>query len=158
MKTNVRRYKMKPISDHFDLAVLHDLRVNEGFAEPLEDGAPVPGCGCSDCTGLPEDHEARQPINQPNYSSWKLRAERARAYPILEIAKRLGLKAQKRGSSWVASCPLHEDKTPSLSISPHKGRSGLWHCFSCDASGDAIELFRRTNHCGFSEAGRELVP
>ena len=149
---------MKRISSHFDHAVIHDLRVNKGFAEPLEDGAPVPGCGCSDCTGIPEAHPARQPIHKPDYSSWELRAERARAYPILEIAKRLGLEAQKKGRSWVASCPLHEDKTPSLSISPHKGRSGLWHCFSCGASGDAIELFMRTNHCGFAAAVRELVP
>ena len=149
---------MKRISSHFDHAVIHDLRVNKGFTEPLEDGAPVPGCGCSDCTGIPEDHPARQPIHQPDYSSWELRAERARAYPILEIAKRIGLEAQKKGGSWVASCPLHEDKTPSLSISPHKGRSGLWHCFSCGASGDAIELYMRSNHCGFAAAVRELVP
>ena len=149
---------MKPISDHFDLAVLHDLRVNEGFAEPLEDGAPVPGCGCPDCTGIPEDPPARQPIHQPDYSSWESRAEKARSYPILEIAKRIGLEVQKKGRSWVASCPLHEDRTPSLSISPHKGRSGLWHCFSCGASGDAIELFMRTRRTGFGDAVRDLVP
>ena len=149
---------MTNFSDHFSLAVDYDLNASRGFAEPLKDGAPIPGCGCPDCTGIPEDHEARQPINQPDYSSWELRAEKARSYPILEIAKRIGLEVQKKGRSWVASCPLHEDKTPSLSISPHKGRRGLWHCFSCDASGDAIELFMRTNHCGFSEAVKALVP
>lgn len=144
--------------DHFDCAVRYDLRAKWGFVTPLEDGAPVPGCGCPDCTGIPEDHEARQPINQPDYSSWELRSEKARCYPILEIAKRIGLEAQKKGGSWVASCPLHRDRTPSLSISPHKGRSGLWHCFSCGASGDALELFMRTRCIGFADAVRELVP
>ena len=144
--------------DHFDYAVRYDLRAARGFVKPLAQDRPVPGCGCPDCTGIPEDHAARQPINQPDYSSWESRAEKARSYPILEIAKRIGLEVQKKGRSWVASCPLHEDRTPSLSISPHKGRSGLWHCFSCGASGDAIELFMRTRRTGFGDAVRDLVP
>jgi len=149
---------MTNFNDHFSLAVDYDLNASRGFAEPLKDGAPIPGCGCESCTGIPSDHEARQPISQPDYSSWESRAEKARSIGILEICKRIGLEVTKKGRSWVASCPLHEDKTPSLSISPHKGRSGLWHCFSCDASGDAIELFMRSNHCGFSEAVKALVP
>ncbi len=146
------------LDSHFDLAITNDLRVNRGFAEPLESGSPVPGCGCPDCTGLPEGHPARQPINQPDFSSWEDRAEKARSIAILDICKRSGLEFQKKGRSWVASCPLHEDKTPSLSISPDKGRSGLWHCFSCGASGDAIELFMRTRRTGFGDAVRDLVP
>lgn len=148
---------MTNFSDHFSLAVDYDLNASRGFAEPLKDGAPIPGCGCESCTGIPSDHEARQPISPPDYSSFEERAERARSIGILEIAKRIGLETKKKGRSWSASCPLHEDRTPSLSISPEKGRAGLWNCFSCGAGGDPLELWMRTRHMGFAEAVKDLV-
>jgi 5S rRNA maturation endonuclease (ribonuclease M5) len=42
-------------------------------------------------------------------------------------------------------CPIHEDQTPSLSISPSK--KGCWYCFGCKASGsffNLIQAFRGT--------------
>lgn len=36
---------------------------------------------------------------------------------------------------WEASCPFHADRGPSLSIDVDKG---LWHCFGCEAGGDAL--------------------
>jgi DNA primase len=54
----------------------------------------------------------------------------------------------------MASCPLHEDKTPSLSVRPEKG---LWHCFSCGKGGDAITLVREAEGVDFIEACRILV-
>ena len=157
MATKLPRWGRSKMS-HFDYAVRYDLRAARGFVKPLAHDRPVPGCGCPACTGVPEDSPARQPVRPRDFSGWESRAEKARSYPILEIAKRIGLEVQKKGRSWVASCPLHEDRTPSLSISPHKGRSGLWHCFSCGASGDAIELFMRTHRTGFGDAVRDLVP
>jgi DNA primase len=53
------------------------------------------------------------------------------------------------------SCPFHEDRTPSLSISEAKG---LWHCFSCERGGDGLELLVKARRMGFLEAVRELAP
>jgi hypothetical protein len=143
---------------HFDYAVRYDLRVARRFVEPLEHGEPVPGCGCPDCTGVPEDSPARQPVRPRDFSGWEERAEQARSIGLLEICRRLGLEIQRKGSALYTSCPLHEDKTPSLSLDPKLGRSGLWHCFSCEGGGDAIELFMRARRMGFADAVRELVP
>ena len=143
---------------HFDYAVRYDLRSAKGFATPLEDGAPVPGCGCPGCSGIPADHPARQPRRSPDYSGWEERAERARSIGLLEMCRRLGLKIHEKGSALYVSCPMHKDKKPSLSLGPKLGRSGLWHCFSCEGGGDAIELFMRARRMGFADAVRDLVP
>jgi len=143
---------------HFDRADRYDLRAARGFVKPLAHDQPVPGCGCPACTGVPEDSPARQPVRPRDFSSWEQRAEQARSIGILEICRRLNLEIQKRGTSLYVKCPLHDDKKPSLSLSPELGRSGLWYCFPCIAGGDAIELWMRTHRTGFADAVRELVP
>lgn len=45
-----------------------------------------------------------------------------------QLAQRLG--ARRSGRGWIARCPAHEDRSPSLSISEgHDGRV-LLHCFA----------------------------
>lgn len=38
--------------------------------------------------------------------------------------------ARRRGSHWIARCPAHEDRHPSLSLSVGQGRCVLLHCFA----------------------------
>lgn len=45
-----------------------------------------------------------------------------------------------------ASCPFHEDKTPSLSVHPSLK---FWKCFSCDQKGDVISFFQEINKLSF---------
>lgn len=48
-------------------------------------------------------------------------------------------KVRSRGpSKWAASCPLHKDRTPSLSISETTEGNVLVWCFSCGAKGPAV--------------------
>jgi hypothetical protein len=47
---------------------------------------------------------------------------------------------ENRTGKLMASCPLHEDKTPSLSADISKG---LWKCFSCGQGGTVIDLQMR---------------
>lgn len=42
-----------------------------------------------------------------------------------------------------ALCCFHEEKTPSLTITPSKG---LYHCFGCKASGDIISFYKDYYH------------
>jgi hypothetical protein len=50
-----------------------------------------------------------------------------------EIARALG-GARKSGADWMARCPAHDDRTPSLAITERDGRL-LVHCFAgCEQS------------------------
>ena len=44
---------------------------------------------------------------------------------------------QIRGDEWIGCCLWHDDKTPSLSVNV---REGLYHCFACGESGNAVKL------------------
>ena len=64
------------------------------------------------------------------------------------------LTVQKKGRSYVALCPFHDDKNPSLQISPEKG---IFKCFSCGTGGDAIRFVQLYEHISFPEAVRKVA-
>ncbi|MEM8958805.1 MAG: DNA primase [Pseudomonadota bacterium] len=53
-----------------------------------------------------------------------------------------------KGDMW-APCPFHQEKTASFHVDDKKG---FYHCFGCQASGDAITFVRETENLGFMEA------
>ena len=53
------------------------------------------------------------------------------------------------GRQWMATCPFHEEPTPSLSINAEEG---LWWCFGCQQGGDAITFVQRIHHLEFVDA------
>ncbi len=54
------------------------------------------------------------------------------------------------GGDLIGRCPLHDDKTPSLVVTPAKG---LWHCLgACGVGGSAIDWIMRTRKVGFRHA------
>jgi hypothetical protein len=48
-------------------------------------------------------------------------------------------------------CPFHDDTEPSLVVTPSKG---LFHCFGCQAAGNAIHFVRKLRGVGFRPALR----
>ena len=62
----------------------------------------------------------------------KEKIETAKAFPIVELAKSLGIEV---GRDNKALCPFHIEKTPSLSFDK---RTNLFKCFGCVESGDTI--------------------
>jgi DNA primase catalytic core len=61
------------------------------------------------------------------------------------------------GSAYKALCPFHADKNPSFSVTL-KDKGWLWHCFGCDAGGDAIEFVKKREGLNFREAVIKLSP
>jgi DNA primase len=54
-----------------------------------------------------------------------------------------GQPRQRRGEQVRGACPLHGSTAPrGRSFSAHLGR-GVWHCFRCGASGNALDLWAR---------------
>jgi DNA primase len=73
------------------------------------------------------------------------------------IADVIGEHVQLRsagGGNLKGLCPFHEEKSPSLSVSPAKG---LFHCFGCGAGGDVIRFLERIENVGFTEAAELLA-
>jgi DNA primase len=68
------------------------------------------------------------------------------------IDARVPLK--RSGSSFVARCPFHNEKTPSFSVSREKQ---FYHCFGCGASGNAIGFLMEYDRLSFPEAVETLA-
>ena len=67
-------------------------------------------------------------------------------------SEHLGLK--RVGRRFVGLCPFHTEKSPSFSINPELG---VFHCFGCQKSGDAITFVREVEHLDFPEAVERLA-
>jgi DNA primase len=70
------------------------------------------------------------------------------ATDIVELISEV-TNVKKSGRSYMAVCPFHEEKTPSMSVD--RGR-GLYHCFGCGKGGDVFELVKETRGVDFGEA------
>ncbi len=64
------------------------------------------------------------------------------------------LSLKKRGSNYMACCPFHNEKTPSFNVNP---RLGIYKCFGCGKSGDAISFVMEHEKLGYPEALRALA-
>ncbi len=63
------------------------------------------------------------------------------------IGKKVRLK--QRGKEFIGLCPFHNEKTPSFTVSNQKG---LFHCFGCQAGGDAVGFVMKSQNLDFKEA------
>jgi DNA primase len=57
------------------------------------------------------------------------------------------------GSVYKCICPFHQDKNPSLIISPEKG---LWHCFGCGNGGDMFKFVMMIDNLDKKEVLQKL--
>ncbi len=58
-------------------------------------------------------------------------------------------QVKKSGRSYMAVCPFHQEKTPSMSVDRARG---LYHCFGCGKGGDVFDFVRETRGVEFGEA------
>lgn len=61
---------------------------------------------------------------------------------------------KKRGMSFLACCPFHNEKTPSFNVIPRKQ---FYHCFGCGSSGNAIGFVMSYLNQGFVDAVTTLA-
>ncbi|CDF58054.1 DNA primase [Thermobrachium celere] len=59
------------------------------------------------------------------------------------------INLKKVGRSYVGVCPFHNDRGPSLSVSPDKQ---LFHCFGCGAAGNVIGFIMKIKNLEFKDA------
>ncbi len=66
---------------------------------------------------------------------------------LLRLVEASGIELHRHGKDWLGKCPFHEDKTPSLVITPEKN---LWHCLGqCNTGGSVIDWVMRMKGVSF---------
>lgn len=74
------------------------------------------------------------------------------ANPIAETIGRY-LELKRRGTEYVARCPFHNDRSPSLYVVPAKEKA---FCMACGWHGDVVDFVAEFNQVDTAEAARRL--
>ncbi len=69
---------------------------------------------------------------------------------LVRLVELAGVELRRQGKDLVGLCPFHEDRSPSLVVSPEKN---LWHCMgACQAGGSVIDWTMRAEGVSFRHA------
>src|SRR5580700_8260304 len=69
---------------------------------------------------------------------------------VLRLAEARGVELKRHGADLIGRCPFHDDKTPSLVITPAKN---LWHCMgACQVGGTVIDWVMKAEGISFRHA------
>ena len=73
-----------------------------------------------------------------------------REVSVQRLAEARGIKLHRHGADLLGLCPFHDDRNPSLVITPAKN---LWHCLgACNAGGTVIDWVMKANGISFRHA------
>ena len=72
---------------------------------------------------------------------------------ILDVVQDF-MSLKRRGTNYIGCCPFHNEKTPSLSISPAKN---IFKCFGCGASGSPVTFVMKHENMTYPEALKYLA-
>jgi DNA primase len=73
---------------------------------------------------------------------------------LAAVVRSRGVALAAKGGDLVGLCPFHEDKSPSLHVTPAKR---LWRCVSCNATGNVIQFVQRFDGVSFRHAADLLA-
>lgn len=69
---------------------------------------------------------------------------------LVQLVEAKGVELKRHGKDWLGCCPFHDDKTPSLVVSPAKN---LWHCLgACGVGGSVIDWVMKAEGVSFRHA------
>ena len=69
---------------------------------------------------------------------------------LAALVRAKGVELKPQGADLVGRCPFHDDKTPSLVVTPQKG---LWHCLgACQKGGSVIDWVMKAEGVSFRHA------
>lgn len=64
------------------------------------------------------------------------------------------ISLKRRGVNYLGSCPFHNEKTPSFTVSPAKG---IFKCFGCGKGGNAVNFIMEHESLSYPEALKYLA-
>jgi len=59
------------------------------------------------------------------------------------------VQLKKKGKNYTGSCPFHDERTPSFTVTPEKQ---IFHCFGCNVGGDVFKFLMLKDNLSFFEA------
>ena len=68
---------------------------------------------------------------------------------VADLVAASGVVLARQGGDLAGLCPFHEDREPSLRVTPGKN---LWHCFGCGAGGGPIDWVMKKQGVSFRHA------
>ena len=68
---------------------------------------------------------------------------------LARLVEARGIVLKPRGADLVGLCPFHDDREPSLVITPAKN---LWHCFGCGLGGGVVDWVMKADGVSFRHA------
>ena len=74
--------------------------------------------------------------------------------PIVDLIKTYVPDLERKGSNHIGCCPFHTEKSPSFTVSKSKG---IFTCFGCGESGDAVHFLMEHKSMTFPEALEEAA-
>jgi len=79
-----------------------------------------------------------------------------RTKEAVDMVELVGARTELRrvGTRYTGLCPFHDERTPSFSVN---AEHGLYHCFGCGESGDAIRFVQATESLDFRESVEYLA-
>ena len=86
--------------------------------------------------------------------SQKSNLEELKRNPSALAAYSRRIKLTRSNGEFLATCPFHDDSTPSFTVSQNDGKY-LYKCFGCGASGSVLDFVMKFDKVGFGEAVRK---
>ncbi|MEY4825567.1 MAG: primase [Cyanobacteriota bacterium] len=91
-------------------------------------------------------------MSSPRLHPRTIEAVKERADIVEVVGEHVVLK--KKGKEFVGICPFHDDKSPSMTVSPAKQ---FYYCFSCGAGGNSLKFLMEFKRQSFSDVVLELA-
>jgi DNA primase len=91
-------------------------------------------------------------VSVPRLHPRTIEAVKERADIVDVVGEHVVLK--KKGREFVGLCPFHDDKSPSMTVSPAKQ---FYYCFSCGAGGNSLKFLMELKRQSFGDVVMELA-
>ena len=91
-------------------------------------------------------------MSVPRLHPRTVEAVKERADIVDVVGEHVVLK--KKGREFVGLCPFHDDKSPSMTVSPAKQ---FYYCFSCGAGGNSLKFLMELKRQSFGDVVMELA-
>ena len=91
-------------------------------------------------------------MSVPRLHPRTIEAVKERADIVDVVGEHVMLK--KKGREFVGLCPFHDDKSPSMTVSPAKQ---FYYCFSCGDGGNSLKFLMELKRQSFSDVVMELA-